>query len=215
MTPRRGFLGKILVMLVGLSLGRLSWQEGLGTRLYAAARRILPGDFPVQQMIRLNPRDLDTQNLKVMPLESFGTMGTTDWKADLSTWRLRITGAVDKQLTLTYEEILQRPSFEKEVLLICPGFFANHGRWKGVSLSAIFKETGIKPGARGFVVKAPDGHDIRFSLKELSDDNVFLATEINGVSLPTKHGYPLRVVARDRYGNDWVKYIQAIDVSAG
>jgi len=68
MTPLRGFFGKYLVMIVGFSLGDLFWSEGFGSRLYASARRILPEDFPVQKMIHLNPRTLETKNLKVMPL---------------------------------------------------------------------------------------------------------------------------------------------------
>jgi len=40
---------------------------------------------------------------------------------------------------------------------------------------------------------------------------VFLAFEVNGEKLPQKHGFPLRIVAEDYYGSDWVKYVYKIE----
>ena len=38
-------------------------------------------------------------------------------------------------------------------------------------------------------------------------DKVFLAYEVNGEPLPGRKGFPLRVMAEDYYGDDWVKYV--------
>jgi sulfoxide reductase catalytic subunit YedY len=57
------------------------------------------------------------------PLKEFGTMGLTDYEADLDRWRLEISGRVISPFKLTYSEIISLPAFEKEVLLNCPGFF--------------------------------------------------------------------------------------------
>jgi len=43
-------------------------------------------------------------------------------------------------------------------------------------------------------------------------DTVFLAYGVNGKTLPQKHGFPLRVVAEDTYGSDWVKYVYGLEV---
>jgi sulfoxide reductase catalytic subunit YedY len=40
-----------------------------------------------------------------------------------------VKGAIRAPLSLTYGEVKALPSMEKEILLICPGFFAIHGRW--------------------------------------------------------------------------------------
>ena len=34
---------------------------------------------------------------------------------------------------------------------------------------------------------------------------------MNGQSLPQKHGFPLRLVAPDRYGSDWIKYVYKVE----
>ncbi|MFH1083362.1 MAG: molybdopterin-dependent oxidoreductase [Pseudomonadota bacterium] len=43
-------------------------------------------------------------------------------------------------------------------------------------------------------------------------DKIFLAYQVNGVPLPQKHGFPLRLVAEDHYGHEWVKYVHRITV---
>ena len=44
-------------------------------------------------------------------------------------------------------------------------------------------------------------------------NKVFLAYEVNGQRLPQKHGFPLRVVAEDHYGFQWVKYVSSLTVN--
>ena len=51
-----------------------------------------------------------------------------------------------------------------------------------------------------------------FPLKDALSDKIFLAYEVNGKPLPQKHGFPLRVVAEDRFGFTWVKYVHKITV---
>ena len=74
-----------------------------------------------------------------MPLEAFQTMGDKDAPFEAETWRLEVTGAVQANLALTYAEILTLPSTEKEVLLVCPGVFVNHGRWKGIAIKNLLQ----------------------------------------------------------------------------
>ena len=51
----------------------------------------------------------------------------------------------------------------------------------------------------------------------LSDSliQVFLAYDVNGKALPKRHGFPLRVVAEDYYGDDWVKYVYKMRLEKG
>jgi sulfoxide reductase catalytic subunit YedY len=50
----------------------------------------------------------------------------------------------------------------------------------------------------------------RFPIEDILSDKVFLAYSVNGSVLPKKHGFPLRVVAEDYYGGDWVKYVYRV-----
>ena len=62
------------------------------------------------------------------------------------------------------------------------------------------------------VVESQDGKSATFSLADILTDKIFLAYQVNGKELPRKHGFPLRVVAEDSYGSDWLKYVNRVSV---
>jgi len=178
-------------------------------------KMILPKDFPRKDLVDKNPADLDTQKLDITPLKDFETMGITDQETDLDTWRLKVEGLVERPFRLTYSQILSLPAIERNVLLICPGFFANHGRWKGISMTTLLEKAKVKNSATLVAFKGPEGNYEKtesFYLKDALSDKVFLAYEVNGEPLPKKHGFPLRVVAEDHYGFNWVKYVHKIRI---
>jgi len=160
----------------------------------------------------MNPAEIDNRNLEVDPLGKFGTMGPTDVAVDVKTYQLKITGAVNHPLSLSYDQILKFPSLTEMVLLICPGFFANNGRWTGVSLKTLLQEARVKKEAKYVDVKGAYGKGVRILLKDLDRKRIFLAYQVNGEPLPQKHGFPLRLVYEDAYGYDWVKYVDEIVV---
>ena len=140
-------------------------------------------------------------------------MGPTDVAIDLKTYRLKLTGKVKRPLSLSYDQILKYPSLTEIVLLICPGFFANNGRWTGISLMVLLKEAQVKKEAQYIDITGAHGKNIRIPLKALDQKKIFLAYRVNGEILPQKHGFPLRLVYEDAYGSDWVKYVGEIVVS--
>ncbi len=180
--------------------------------LWAQAKKILPKRFKKEELKDMNPAEIDNRNLEVDPLEKFGTMGPTNVTVDGKTYQLKITGAVDHPLSLSYEQILKFPSLTEVVLLICPGFFANNGRWTGVSLKTLLQEAQVKKEATHLDIKRANEKEVRIPLRDLDRKKIFLAYRVNGETLPQKHGFPLRLVYEDAYGSDWVKYVDEIVV---
>ena len=160
----------------------------------------------------MNPAEIDNRNLDVDPLGKFGTMGPTDVAVDVKTYQLKIKGAVNHPLALSYDQILKFPPLAEVVLLICPGFFANNGRWTGVSLKALLQEAQVKKEARYVDVRGAYDKGVRIPLKALDRKKILLAYRVNGETLPQKHGFPLRLVYEDAYGYDWIKYVDEIVV---
>ncbi len=101
------------------------------SKAWAVVKEILPKGFSKSKLKDMNPAHVDPRNLDLDPTDKFGTMGPTDIAVDLGTYRLKIGGEVNRPLSLTCEEILKLPSMTEDVLLVCPGFFANYGRWTG------------------------------------------------------------------------------------
>jgi sulfoxide reductase catalytic subunit YedY len=216
MNSKRQFI-KLMTGLLG-AMGFLFSPLAAGMRVvFATAKKlILDKGTRVETLVNKNPADLDTRNLELTPLKDFGTMGVSDHRVDLDTWRLEIIGQTPHPLTLAYSEILQLPAIERNVLLVCPGVFAYHAHWKGVSVAEILKKVQVHPGATHVIFKGPDGtyeKTASFPIGDILSDRVFLAYQVNGEVLPEKHGFPLRVVAEGYYGSDWVKYVYRVSVN--
>jgi DMSO/TMAO reductase YedYZ molybdopterin-dependent catalytic subunit len=180
--------------------------------LWAQTKKILPKGFKRDNLKNMNPEEIDNRNLEIDPLKKFGTMGPTDIAIDSKSYQLKVTGRVEHPLSLSYEEILKLPSLTETVLLICPGFFSNNGRWTGVNLKSLFQEAQVKEEAQYIDLNGAHGKVVRIPFKALDQKRIFLAYRVNGEILPQKHGFPLRLVYEDAYGYDWVKYVQEIVV---
>lgn len=168
-----------------------------------------------KDLVGKNPKSLDASQLEATPLKEFGTMGLEDHETDLEQWRLIVDGHVKRSVSLTYAELIELPSIERKVLMICPGIFANNGVWKGVSLKELVKKAPIKTDANYVTFRGPEGNYekvFRVPIDDVISDKVFLAYQVNGEALPQKHGFPLRLVAEGYYGYDWVKYVYKVTV---
>jgi sulfoxide reductase catalytic subunit YedY len=151
--------------------------------------------------------------LELTPLEEFGTMGLSDHRIDSNTWQFILGGHVQHTLKLNYSQIIQMPSIEKKVLLICPGVFAYHAHWKGISVAKLLEMAQLSSGATHVTFSGPEGtyeKRERFPIADILSNKVFLAYGVNDKVLPKKHGFPLRVVAEGYYGGDWVKYVYKV-----
>ena len=180
---------------------------------WADIKKILPKGFSKGKLKDMNPAEIDSSNLEIDPIRKFGTMGPTDVAIDSKTYRLKVTGKVERLLSLSYDEILKVPSLTETVLLICPGFFANNGRWTGANLKSLIEEAQIKKEAQFIDIVGANQKRVRIPLKELDQKKIFLAYRVNVEALPQKHGFPLRLVYEDAYGSDWVKYVDEIVIS--
>jgi DMSO/TMAO reductase YedYZ molybdopterin-dependent catalytic subunit len=210
MNRRREFLKTSIGFLAGIGLFLSPLFSAIQSAYAKAKKTILPKGTKRESLKYKNPRSLDTRNLEATPLEDFEAMGVSDYEVNLNEWRLEVTGHLTNPLRLTYSEILALPSIEKKVLLICPGFFANHGEWKGISMKTLLERAGVGDDVTRVTFSGPKGvhgKQESFPIKDILSDKVFLAYGVNGKPLPRKHGFPLRVVADGYYGDDWVKYV--------
>jgi sulfoxide reductase catalytic subunit YedY len=211
---RRRFL-RILTALLGLS-PMVRGPFGLLVRSCRAEtnRRVLPADTDLSTLLFENPAHMDTRNLPITPLERFETMGLSNHAVDLSQWRLTVGGAVANPLALNYDQLRRFPVLERSVLLICPGVFAFHARWKGLSIETLLRQAGADDRTTHVDVRGPTGPYAklqRFPMRAVRSGKVFLAYAVNGRTLPQQHGYPLRAVSEDDVGSEWIKYADTVE----
>lgn len=209
MKKRRQFIKMILGFFAGLGVLFSPLAAGMRLVWAEAKKMILPKGTRMETLVNKNPEDLDTQNLDLTPLEEFETMGLDDHQVDLNKWQLEISGLVQRPVKLRYSQITEIPSVKRDVLLICPGFFAYHARWEGVSVAKLLEMAQASPDVTHVSFSGPEGRyekTERFPIEDIRSEKVFLAYKVNDNVLPKKHGFPLRVVAEGYYGGNWVKY---------
>ncbi|MCB2190776.1 MAG: molybdopterin-dependent oxidoreductase [Deltaproteobacteria bacterium] len=212
MISRRNFVTSLIKVSTGVFLGLGGLAQSAGA---AAKRKLLPKGTSAERLSHLNPQNVDASQLGITPLEKFETMGLSDHRVDIGTWRLEVAGKVDAPMSLDYSQVKSLPMVERKELLICPGVFSYKALYQGVLLKVLLAKAGLGKEAKEVIISGPRGSwskKERFTLGEIHAGRVFLAWSVNGRPLPIKHGFPLRVVAPDHYGDDWVKYADKVEV---
>jgi DMSO/TMAO reductase YedYZ molybdopterin-dependent catalytic subunit len=133
-------------------------------------------------------------------------------------WSLHIHGMVDRELTLTYDDLLRRPRSELWLTLNCVsnpvgGPLISNAWWSGTRLRDLLHEAGVHDGADAVKQTSDDGWTCGTPLSALLDGRgAMLAYAMNGQPLPIDHGFPVRTVVPGLYGYvsacKWVREIE-------
>ncbi|HUF07221.1 MAG TPA: molybdopterin-dependent oxidoreductase [Candidatus Binatia bacterium] len=125
----------------------------------------------------------------------------------LETWRLRVSGLVDRPFELTYDELVAMPLYEQYVTIACVsnevgGGLVGNALWRGVRLKELLQRAGVQPEATQVVGRAVDGFTVGFpTAHALADDRESLvAVAMNGEPLPADHGFPARLIVPGLFG---------------
>ena len=193
--------------------------SGLSLLLALTARTAQAGMFFLKKFLSIPPR----LTLPITPNPDFyvydiGRFSKMIQDLDYSDWKLHLTGTVSKPFSLSYDQLKKRPYRETAVTIECVenpvgGTSIGNAIWRGVQLSELLTEAGVKSETRKVVFKAADGYTDSVTLAQAMEGKILLAYEMNGVPLPRKHGYPLRAVVPGIYGMKNVKWIMEIEVT--
>jgi len=124
-----------------------------------------------------------------------------------SAWRLRVHGMVDRELTLTYADLLARPLVERTITMTCVsnpvgGDLISTANFTGVELRDILLEAGPRSGADQLFSTSIDGWYTGTPTDVIMEPGrgALLAIGMNGEALPPEHGFPVRMVVPGLYG---------------
>ncbi len=141
------------------------------------------------------------------PLTSWLNDNPTPISAD--EWRLNIGGAVANAASLTYQDIA--PSAESTATLDCTGGWHSTQVWRGMPLAELLQAAQPTDEAASVTVRSVTGYYRRFSMAEAR--GYLIATQVGGETLSHGHGFPARLVAYDKRGFEWVKWITDVEVN--
>ena len=192
----------------------------------------------VQLALRNSGMPLEALRYPITPLGMHYLLIHFDVPAvNVDQWSLKVGGLVDKPLTLTLDDIKNRPSRAIPVTMECAGNgrsllsprYINQpwhldavgtAEWAGTPLKEILDEAGLGDIAVEILFTGLDkgiqGEEVQYyqrSLKidEATRDEVLLVYSMNGQPLPPQHGYPLRLIVPGWYGMTSVKWLDRIE----
>jgi len=134
-------------------------------------------------------------------------------RVDIRKYALKIGGLVDKPVSLTYGQVLAHDAESKITTIHCVEGWDVKILWEGVPITDLLGEAGVKPAANTVIFRSADGYSTSLPLDYLRKRNILLAYKMNGVPLPEERGFPFQVVAEDKWGYKWAKWVVAIELS--
>jgi hypothetical protein len=131
---------------------------------------------------------------------------------DPATWRLDVHGRVTRSLQLSLSELALLGEVERDEVLDCTSGWALRTRWRGVALGSVLDAATPGQGATSVTVRSATGWYARLPLDE-ARRGPMLATAVAGRPLLSGNGAPCRLVAPNRRGLEWVKWVTEVEVS--
>ena len=183
------FLGLGAAGLVAWTAGNLIERAVGGVRRFTGSRWLPDGGVP--------------------PVTTFFGEGAPP--IDPDTWRLAVVGAVARPIELSLAQLSAIGEVEREEVLDCTSGWALRSRWRGVPLDRVLAAAGLTARARQVTVRSATGWYATLPIEEAP--RALLATGVAGLPLPSGNGAPCRLVAPDRRGLEWVKWVTRLEVS--
>lgn len=155
----------------------------------------------------------------ITPTDRFYTVtkNVVDPDIDRDRWRLEVRGAVDKEMTLNFDDLQDYEQIDQESTLMCisnrigAGLFSN-ANWRGVRMQDVLMAAGVQDDAYEVKLTGADAYVDTFSMDYALDENTLLVYQINDEPLPRVHGFPVRVIVPGLYGEKNVKWVTRIEV---
>ncbi len=134
---------------------------------------------------------------------------------NISDYRLKISGLVSSPREYTYDEVINnRPAVKKVVRLNCVEGWGVTLLWEGVVLKDLFTEAGIRPEAKTVIFHSQDGFTTSLPVDYFMNNDIIMSFKMNEITIPSERGYPFMLVAENKWGYKWAKWITEIELSS-
>lgn len=132
---------------------------------------------------------------------------------NIDTYRLEFAGLIENPMSLTYEEVLANQAYEKVVQLNCVEGWAVKLLWEGVLMSDLIEQANPMEQATHVIFYAVDGYATSLPLETILERKMLLAYKMNDTVLRPDRGYPFQLVAEDKLGYKWIKWVEKIELT--
>lgn len=146
----------------------------------------------------IGPKDNSIKGIQNVPIEGY---------------TLKLNGLVNQEVAISYEEVLKMTPVEKLITLHCVEGWDATVLWKGVRIKSLMDLAIAKPNANTVIFHCYDGYTTSMPLNTILERDMILAYSSNEVALPASLGFPFIVVAEDKLGYKWARWVTQIELS--
>ncbi len=134
---------------------------------------------------------------------------------DVSRWTFAITGLVEKERQISYQEFFSLPQVTVLSDIHCvTGWSKRDNLWTGPSTGVIGDLSQKLPEAKFVMVHSADGYTTNLALNDFLASDVLFAIKHNGELLTPEHGYPVRLVVPRLYFWKGAKWVVGVEFMA-
>ena len=131
----------------------------------------------------------------------------------VATWELRIFGAVENPVTLTFEQLTALPQSEVVRDIHCVTRWSKFDLgYRGVHWRELAKLVTPSPDARFVVTHADQGFTANIPIEAIEDDGALICWEADGAPLTPDHGFPVRLMIPAKYFWKSTKWLSGIEL---
>jgi DMSO/TMAO reductase YedYZ molybdopterin-dependent catalytic subunit len=132
---------------------------------------------------------------------------------DIDNYQLKVGGLVEEEKFYTYDEVINRQSYSKVLTLYCVEGWSATILWEGIILRELLEESKIKAEANTIIFHAYDGYTTSYPIGYIMEGDILMAYKMNNETIIPERGFPFQLVAEDRWGYKWIKWITEIEFS--
>jgi DMSO/TMAO reductase YedYZ molybdopterin-dependent catalytic subunit len=133
---------------------------------------------------------------------------------DIQSYRLKVTGLVSKEISMTYDDVLKLDKYQRLITLHCVEGWDATILWEGVLLEDLIQKAGPSAIVSTIIFHASDGYTTSLPYAFIKDKQIMLAFSANSIALPPELGFPFIVVAEQKYGYKWARWVTEIELSS-
>ena len=202
-------IGRRAFLLSAIGVAVAGGGVALGRKLYRAATFSYDGTQCKGRIVQpITPNDLFY----------CVTKNVVDPRVNVDLWHLEVTGLVRNRAIWRFQDLLGFPAREQQTTLMCisngldAGLISN-AVWKGIPLHDLLDQAVPLSSAARVRLYGVDNYTDTIPLEKAMEPTTLLSYEMNGVLLPHRHGYPLRVVVPGYFGEKHVKWLTRIELA--
>jgi DMSO/TMAO reductase YedYZ molybdopterin-dependent catalytic subunit len=133
---------------------------------------------------------------------------------DLANFKLNISGEVTNPLSLNLTDIEKLPFNSMVIRQVCVEGWAAIVQWGGVRLRDLLTLAQPRSGAKYVYFKSADGYYESWDLASVVHPQTLLAYQMNGRTLPSENGAPLRLASPIKLGYKQSKWVTELVVTS-